>query len=941
MDNVITYSFGENFIERLSGFLCDNHKGKERDFSKTALVFGGKRPALFMKRELALRLKKVYLPPVCFSMDEFVRSIALKKTGLSRINEIDGCYLLYTISRDILPEMLSGRERFSQFFPWARELLLFIEQLDIEDIRPESLLNIQKSASIGYDVPENINVLLRNIIRLRDSFHEELKKQDKYSRGLLYRMAAEISRKQADNEFERICFCNLFYLHRAEKTVIRNYYDSGKATLFFQKDDKRWPVLDDLEKELGITISGTTKVKSAYKLDIYSGFDTHSQVCLAREILKNTPDKDKTVILLPDPDSVIPLLSEITGAADDYNVSIGYPLKRSALYSLFELIFKAQETRKDGKYYTRDYLKAISHPLIKNLRSGASEPAITRVLIHKIEEFLVGIHDSAVSGSLFIAPEEVEALADIYSQALETLAGMGIEVSAQELKKDLCRLHQLIFYSWQGIGAFKGFAACLDGFLNALIKDSLLANYSINLLVTSRMLDICREFGKADFSRERFSAEDIYRIFMDDLEKEMVAFSGSPLKGLQILGLFETRALNFENVIVMDMNEGVLPQLSIYEPLIPREVMLGLGLNRLEKEDEIQRYQFMRLLGAAKRVHLIYAAGADKEKSRFIQELIWEKQKAAGTLESGQVVSANFGIKIQPEKKEIPKNKEMVEFLANRTFSSSRINTYLNCPLRFYYQYVLGLEEKEDLLDDPEARDIGTFIHNLLENTYKPFKGRKPVFDRDFREYFSRCLEESFSREFSRKMKSDSFMLKEIVTMRMNNFLDNESRRDIQEIVCLEEESPGILKLNCGEFRFKHRIDRIDRLEDESLLILDYKTGSADLKPASLEKIQSRGFSRASLKETVKSFQLPLYYYFIKDSYSGRDINAGFYNLKSSSITALFKKDDSLDKNLAMDVFMEGLDALIREMLDPTVNFRPDDANPNYCSICPYSYLCR
>jgi hypothetical protein len=854
---------------------------------------------------------------------------------------MDGCFLLYTISREILPEMLKGRERFSQFFPWARELLLFIEQLDIEDIQPESLRNIQKSAAIGYDVPENINILLKNIILLRDSFHKELKKQDKYSRGLLYRMAADMSSGPADNDLERICFCNLFYLHHTEKKIIKNYYDTGKATLFFQKDDKRWPVLDDLEKGLGITITAKNPVKRGYKLEIYSGFDTHSQVCLVREILKNTVNKDKTVILLPDPDSVIPLLSEITSAADDYNVSIGYPLKRSALYSLFELIFKAQETRKDGKYYTRDYLKAISHPLIKNLKFNTAEPAVTRVLTHKIEEFLVGIHDSDVSGSLFITPEEIEDLADIYSQARETLAGMGIEINAEQLKKDLCRLHQLLFYSWQGLGDFKGFAACLENFLNALIKDSLLANYPINLLVSARILEICRELDKADFSAERFIADDIYRIFMDDLEKEMVKFKGSPLKGLQILGLLETRALNFDNVIVMDMNEGILPQLSIYEPLIPREVMLGLGLNRLEKEDEIQRYQFMRLLGSAKQVHLVYAAGTDKEKSRFIQELIWETQKATGTLESEQVISANFGIKIQPEKQEIPKNKEMVDFLRNRTFSASRVNTYLNCPLRFYYQYVLGLEEKDDLLDDPEARDIGTFIHNLLEDTYKPFRGKKPLFDRAFREYFSRCLEESFSREFSRKMKSDSFMLKEIVTMRMNNFLDNESRRDIQEIICLEEERTGSIKLNCGEFRFKHRIDRIDRLGDESLLILDYKTGSTDLKPASLEKIQSKGFGRLALKETVKSFQLPLYYYFVKDSYSGRDINAAFYNLKSSSITALFKKDEALDKGRAMEVFMEGLDALIGEMLDPGIKFCADDENPNYCSICPYSYLCR
>ncbi|MFA5373842.1 MAG: hypothetical protein WC354_06650 [Candidatus Omnitrophota bacterium] len=569
MDKVITYGFKDNFIAKISDFLCQNYAGKERDFSRIALVFGGKRPALFMKRELANRIKKAYLPPEFYSMDEFVRSIALVEPGYPPISVMDGCFLLYTICREILPEMLKGRERFSQFYPWSRELLLFIEQLDVEDIRPDALNNIQKSASIGYDVPENINILLKNIILLRESFHNELKKQKRYSRGLLYRMAAEMSSRTAKNGFERLFFCNLFYLHRTEKTIIRNYYDAEAATLFFQKDDKRWPVLDELEKELGIKIPPEKPAKSGYMLNIYSGFDTHSQVCLVREILRDTPDRDKTVILLPDPDSVIPLLSEITGIAQDYNVSIGYPLKRSALYSLLELIFKAQETMKSGKYYTRDYLKAISHPLIKNLKPQTADPVVTRVLCHKIEEYLTGMRESEVSGSHFIGPDEVEEMGDIYSQAQETLCGMGLEINASRLKKDICRLHHLLFYSWQGLGDFRGFADCLESLLNALIKDSLLPNYPVNLLVTRRMLEICRELGKADFSAEQFSAGDIYRIFMDGLEKEMVAFSGSPLKGLQILGLFETRSLNFENVIVMDMNEGVLPKLNIYEPLIP------------------------------------------------------------------------------------------------------------------------------------------------------------------------------------------------------------------------------------------------------------------------------------------------------------------------------------------------------------------------------------
>ena len=109
----------------------------------------------------------------------------------------------------------------------------------------------------------------------------------------------------------------------------------------------------------------------------------------------------------------------------------------------------------------------------------------------------------------------------------------------------------------------------------------------------------------------------MFRIFMNKLDHKPIAFSASPLKGLQILGLLETRSLNFENVLILDVNENSLPKLKIYEPLVPREVMISLGLNRLEKEEEIQRYQFKRLLSGARKVYLIYEESSKKEKAGF------------------------------------------------------------------------------------------------------------------------------------------------------------------------------------------------------------------------------------------------------------------------------------------------------------------------------------
>ena len=204
----------------------------------------------------------------------------------------------------------------------------------------------------------------------------------------------------------------------------------------------------------------------------------------------------------------------------------------------------------------------------------------------------------------------------------------------------------------------------------------------------------------------------MFKIFDAKIQPRTGGFPRLTVEGPADPGAFETRSLNFENVIVLDVNEGVLPKLNIYEPLIPREVMISLDLDRLELEEEIQRYQFMRLLSSAKDVHLIHRESRDKEKSRFVEELIWEEQKRRETIDVAAPVQARFALKVTQRKTSIPKTPAMIERLRGMRYSASSVNMYLRNPVEFYYNYVLGLKETEDLLMNPRRGRWGRSCMN-------------------------------------------------------------------------------------------------------------------------------------------------------------------------------------------------------------------------------------
>ncbi len=939
MNKIITCGFGENVIQRLAGHIVDNFAADGRDLSRLAVVFGGRRPALFLRQELARITGKSYLSPRFFSAEEFIRWLLTEHEDFANISELEACYTIYNLIREHTPEILPENDSFADFLPWAREIASFIDELDLEDVPPDKLAEVQASAQIGFEAPEKINILLSGIIVLRRAYHRTLKERRLYSRGLMYLEAARQIKNILPQEFEQIIFGNLFYLHNTEKQIIKHLYTKNMAQLFFQRDGGSWPILDKLGAELNCRIMPEDKTKPAYKLNIYKGFDTHSQAGIVNsEILPKLNDCENTVIVLPQSGSLIPLLTEIAPRVKNFNVSMGFPLNRSPVYTLFQDIFRAQATSKEGAYYTRDYLKVMLNPLIKNL-DLTGRPATTRILCHKLEEILLGREETSISGSLFLKLADTEGLRELYTLAAE-LIGQG--TTKQELESLLRQIHDFAFRCWEKINNFSSLADLLTEFLDLLINKSFPGSYPLNLEIIERIYGLKDQLAGAKYRQETFQPQEIFKIFSQLLCREVISFSGSPLAGLQVLGLLETRTLSFRNVIVLDANEGTLPRLRTTEPLVPRQIMVNLGLNRYEQEEEIQRYHFLRLVSGAKNVHLIYNDSPEKEKSRFLEELIWSRQKRKKSLTVAPARQARFQIDALPPKGGMPKSPAAAALLADFEFSPSSIDTYLNCPLQFYYQYVLRLEEKGELLAEPESREIGNFIHNLLEDTFRPFLARKPLIDDTFRKKF----QQEFSRQFEQKMKkrlgADAFMVKDIMRHRLQKFLAKESERDVKKILCLEDSSLGSpITLAGKKVCFKCRVDRIDLLSDDTVLVLDYKTGSGSQTPAALRTLEKMPLDRQAIKEKIHSFQLPVYYHFARRKFSRSALNAALYNLRTTELNYLINPKKLEELGQVMDICLKALEVIVEEIRNPGIDFTADETNPRLCEYCPFFYLCR
>ena len=948
MGKIIAYDLSENYVEKVASLIKEKVLSLGSSSGRVAVIFEGKRPSYFINKAIADENKGAYFPPVFFSIDEFIEYISGKGGSFRKVSDLDMCYNVYKAARKAAPRLLKGREGFSKFLPWAQEISKFMDELYYEDITEEDIDGMKGNQALGQKMPDGIRELLLDIFRIKRICEENFRRENAFTKGMIYKKAADLIKETRFDEFDSIYFCNVFSLYKSERKILKSVFARDKVFLVYHGSQEEWRFLDDIAKDLASSIS-TGKPKKTYLFpDIYTGIDSHTQVGIVRELIRKEKDKDNTVVVLSDPDNAIPLLSEISAETDKFNISLGYSADRSSAYNLLEAVFRAQSTSKDGFYYVKDYLNVLMHPFVKNL-SVVSGGMVTRTIVHKIEEAILGITPSSFQGTLFIDPRMIEVSDEISGLVVKTLEGMSEEITTEDVKKAMARIHEAFFYSWSTTGTFADLAVKLSAFTDDIVHGSFISEHGIEVSVMKEILDLCEEFENTEFSREKFDSEDMFRIFLDRLKDRKISFSTDRMKGLQILELMETRSLNFRNVIIMDFNESSVPRIKLFEPLIPREVKICLGMKKHSMDEEIQRYQFSRLIAYAKKTSIVYESSDETEKSRFLEDVIWAKQKRDGKIDVADAVKGRFSMEVLNKKAEVSKTQAVLRFLSGDFgYSASSIDTYLRCPLRFYYRYVLGLKEKKDLTGDIEGSDIGTFIHELLQDTFKRFEGRFPLLDKAFEEFFFSQMSEKFDKEMRKRMKSDSFAFFEILQYRLSKFLESEKIRldeSVGKLLYVEKELKGNMEVSGGSYKLTSKIDRIDRLKDGSVLIIDYKTGGDDPMPSKLAKIREMEMSREAIKKTVKSFQLPLYIHMLDNAglvkTSGVNVDACLYYVRKAEIKSLFEKDKIEDFKEALNVYMTALDFIISEINDPKACFVADEDDSHYCKNCPFFYLCK
>jgi hypothetical protein len=934
MKNIYSIPFGSDFIDTLKDFIL----GRSEDISRVAVVFPGKRPSLYLKRRLAEYFQKPFYAPTFFSIEEFIDYMVKHRyDNYSDIEYADAIWLLFQSVQSIkaFDNHVLKQKGFGEFFSWGRYMLDFINQLDMENIPNTKLLSLENNAKIGYDVPENINKLMMNISILRKEFHATLKEQKYFTPGLKHLQSLEVIEEIDFNEFDMIYFAGFFAAGEVEKKLIKTIREKGKAEIFIEGNPEEWPILKDFVSYLNANIEEIKcqKTEPAH-VKVYAGFDTHSEIIKAQEILKTINSK-KTALVLPLSESLFPLLTFAVDCIDTkYNISLGYPFLRTSVFDLIASILNAQFTKRKGSLYsTGSYLQVLLHPFIKNLEEQES----VRELIYYIEKSLTGDIQSSVSGKPFIRLEEVELL----TQEKEQVTGSGYRIMKE--------LHEIFFQSIESADNLFEMAGALDKSLQFILACTPLRSYVLSGEIFKEVYKSLEDMKHARFSRETLhpDQEENKRILCDfilyHLKTINLPFETKPIEELEIIGVLESRSIAFDAVIMLDVNEGIMPQSKKIDPLIPVGIYDKLGIPSPEFNEEIYRYYFYRLIRSAKEVHLLYIDAENKQRSRYIEQLLWEQEKLKKQLNVISIERAVNKVNLKPgmSMPEIIKTDMVLQTIRGMVYSPSAIDNYIKCPIMFYYSNILKFEEKRVLTEDIDIMDRGNLIHRILFDTFKGFM--KKEIDPLYYDSILNKLREEIENSFRDKVVTgDYYLFKTLAGYKLEGFLRKNIRNAPGPFIIqyLEETVRGDIITGDGPIRLKGRIDRIDFcLYNNENMIIDYKTGNT--RQYSQNILKKTDFSSIDdIHKNVESFQLPLYVYLFHRMFSKpiNDINAKLVLLKNNEEELLFDDNQGIDRESALGIYMNGVKTVLTDLLDSSKPFKPFD--DNLCSACPFIGLC-
>uniref|UniRef100_A0A7C4EKI0 PD-(D/E)XK nuclease family protein n=1 Tax=Thermodesulfovibrio aggregans TaxID=86166 RepID=A0A7C4EKI0_9BACT len=871
------------------------------DLSDNLIVFPGKRPAHYLRKAIADKLKKPFIPPKILSADEFVDFVFQKINNSRAIEPLDAVTITYEICRgkDFIKPFF---RKFDHFINYGLKLFNVLEELYIECISPDKL----KEVETLIEIPIASTNSLRFLSETYKEFYNKLKQLNLSTRSLRYRAVSDFQDLDKLLPFRKIIFAGFFAFTEAEKRILKRLNDLSEF-LFIRHCDDNFIEVD--------------------KLKFYSCPDVHAEVKIAGEILKNSTFNEKTVVVLPNSETLFPLIRHGIPYLEekDFNISMGYPLSRTPVFGFFMNLFEVVNTMENGQIYVPAYLKFMLHPYTKNiLFKGSAE--LNRMIFHEMEKILKD------EDLIFTEFEWIER--EIPAQVLKGLS--NVYFTSKEIMEHLKLVHENTikkFISFDSIASF-----------SETVKEVLIFIYEkttarFHPLFYPYVEAFIKEFEKLSSSLiSQYSIESYFNFFKNFINYVRFPFQGTPLRGLQILGFLETRSIKFKKVIFLDLNEGIFPDLS-EDYFLPYSIRKALGLPTYHDREKLLYYYFFNLLKGAEEVHLIYVKDDRMERSRFIEKIIWESEKLKAKILKNELIQpVTYRLKLKTNcPQEITKTEQTMNILKNLVFSATAIDDYLRCGIKFYYNHVLKLTKQKDISTDIERTDIGVIVHEVLKNFFRK-KINKILTLKDLEE-IEDTVQEVFSQKYGSNLKGSVYLIKTQVTRRMNEVL-NYYRKVIKTQTVKVLSAEEFFEEKIFDCAFSCRLDRVD-LVDEKYTIIDYKISkNSDSYRIKFEElnIDDRESYRA-----VGSIQIPLYILLYSKKYGVNIENInGYYFLLGASVIDSSVKFDPLSGygHAGIDLISKLLKRILIEIHDMEIPFYPTYDFKNICKYCDYLPVC-
>jgi len=937
--NVLLISTSENLIEKVAEHLI----GFEKDYSSSLVIFPGKRPSHFLSKVLADKEKSSFIPPVILSMDEFIEHVHDESLGLEgrKLESIDAISILYSIHA-ASPEHL-GEKSFltpDTFFPVGMKLYNDLEELYIEEVPSKKVKEIDSIA--GENLPEPTAKRLQSLSYFYETFYKRIEEGHFSTRSLRYRAVSEnIDRLNLDR-FKKVILAGFFALTESEKKIFKCLMKRETTLFIFQEGDGIKKKLSDL----GITAKKEF-TPTEPEIHCYKSPDTHGQVLGVSTLLKNRIDKkeridENTVIVLPSSETLLPLFHQALSLLDpdNYNVSLGYPLQRTPLFGFFNNLMEVVTTMDGDRLYVPYYLEFILHPYTKNIYfQGRAD--ITRILFHTIEETLTEKRTKK-----FLSLSELESDEAIIGSIKEKVLRIEPGITLKMMRDHLEAIHANTIRKMLSFKDVGDFARKLREVVEYIYQNSTARLHPFFYPYSESFITHLDVLSKSLMNEIHFQEVGSYfTLFKKYIVTSYTPFAGTPLRGVQALGFLETRNLKFENVLFLDANEGIIPDTTREDSFLPFKAKQILGLPTYLDREEIMSYYFNALISGAKKAHLFYIENDQKERSRFVEKFLWERQKREGKRDDKKYVrTIQYAVNLR-EKNPRPINKtvEMIKFLKEYPFSASSLNTYLYCPLQFYYEYVLGLREREVVSEEFEKEEIGSFVHLVLSNYFKGKTGSVLTEKEMNLKEFEKVIHKHFEEQYGKDPTGEIYLLRNQVERHLKDFIKNYQVPKIKEfqtkILSLEQR----IDVKKDSFKLGARLDRVEKRGDRTVII-DYKT-SANKNYLTIHYNKLDLKNRDSWSEAIGSLQLPFYLvtYSTLTGEKPENIDCMFLLLGRARIDSdievpLFKNETEFKENFGN--LTQVIFSLLEEIVNPDQPFIPTIDPKNNCGRCAYGYIC-